>query len=137
MQGPGAPWLGAFKNIGDQGAQFKGRISPSNRYVSYLSSCEQDEKTNLYYVMFEVLPYEWFMNAYGGKSDIRALPVPDSPVSLYMIEGITEDDLLRALQLKSADDIAAGSWYLLELRSGTGKFNGRLVDGEFDKVTKG
>jgi hypothetical protein len=136
VSNPSPGWQNAFSSVSSQGKAFDGRISPSNQYYSFLSSCEQDETTELYYAMFEIVPYEWFQNVYASDPIIKLLAPPRQPASLYMMKDLTESQLLTALGQKSIDDVAAGSWYLLVLTSGTGSYNGTLLDANFDIRTK-
>jgi len=131
MPPPNPSWSSLFQNIGKQGDMYSNPLSPSNQYYGFLSSCDQDEATLLYYPMFEVVPMEWMNNVYLKNPTVSSDP-PVAPASCYQIADIAESTLLQALGLKSEDQLAEGSWYFLRLEKGTGTVSGDLYDPDID-----
>jgi hypothetical protein len=130
---PGNTWNDLFNNLAAQGKAFNGPLSPSNWYYAYLATAEQDWQTHNYVVVFEVIPAEWVNNTImAGDATIQTL-APISPVSLYFLNQVDETTLLNALGLKSEDQLAEGSWYLLQLiKDDKGQLVGDLCDPDAD-----
>jgi hypothetical protein len=131
MPPPSPSWNSLFQNVGKQGDVLDNPLSPSNQYYGFLSSCDQDEETQLYYAMFEVVPVEWAHNVYLKDPTVSTSP-PIAPASCYQIADISGTTLLNALGLKSEDYLAEGSWYLLRLEKGTGTVTGDLYNPDID-----
>ncbi|RPD42784.1 hypothetical protein [Chitinophaga barathri] len=129
---PPSAWNSLFTQLSAQGSTFNTPLSASDWYFAFLSSVDQDEKNGLYYVMFEVVPKEWVDNVImSGDADISTL-APVSPASCYWINGVTENVILNALGLKSPDELAVGSWYVMQLKKGTSGISGDLYDPDLD-----
>jgi hypothetical protein len=130
---PGSSWNSLFGNVGGQGNQFDGPISPSNTYLGFLSKADLDDVANVYDVLFELVPIEWAVNVLVVSSSDAEYPAPPSPATLYHMTNVDPTALLDMLGLKSADDLAEGSWYFLQLEQGsTGKLTGDLYDPDID-----
>jgi hypothetical protein len=128
---PDPPWNNFFANVGKQGDVYNNPLSPSDLYWAFLSSCEQDEDTGLYYPMFEVVPSEWMNNVYLNPPLVSS-PPPPAPALCFQIDGIQTGALLTALGLKSEDNLAEGSWYVLKLIKGAGPVTGNLYNPDID-----
>jgi hypothetical protein len=126
-------WNDLANSIGTQGQAFNQPLSPSGNYVAFLSKADQDWETGLWDILFEVVPQEWAMNALvTGSEEVRII-APQGPASLYHIPTVTESALLQMLGLKSTDDLAEGSWYMLQLqKQNEGTINGMLYDPDID-----
>ena len=130
---PGNSWNSLFNNISEQGSAFNIPISPSGWYYAFLSSVEQDWESQKYVVLFEVVPQEWVDNAImNGDALISAL-APVSPASCYFLNQVDGTTLMNMLGLKSEDDLAEGSWYLIQLEKATsGPLLGDLYNPDID-----
>lgn len=135
MSSPGQSWNSLFQNVGGQGSQFNGPISKSGRYYAFLSKADLDETTGTFDVFFELLPFEWAENAILSGLDVD-LPPPLSPEIVYHVPSADPSALLSMLGLKTADNLAEGSWYLLQLAPGTGGISGDLYDPNIDTKSK-
>jgi hypothetical protein len=115
---PKQPWNSLFGNVSAQGKQFdKNPFSQSNQYYAFLAKVEEDESTTpkTYDVLFEVVPQEWMENVILSAATSIKLLAPLAPGSLYHVRDVDETTILNALGLKTTDDLAEGSWYLLTL----------------------
>lgn len=127
------PFNDLANNMGNQGNAFNKPISDKELYYAFLSKADQDWKTGLWDVMFEIIPYEWAVNAFGiGSEDVHII-APVGPASLYHLPAVAQTDLLNALGLKNTDDLAEGSWFLLNIRKQeSGPVNGMMYDPDLD-----
>tara|TARA_R110002167_G_scaffold281830_1_gene487111 strand:+ start:2794 stop:3228 length:435 start_codon:yes stop_codon:yes gene_type:complete len=126
---------GFYENLAKQGKQFEVLISSSNQYFAYLSKVEQNYKTKLYDIYFELFTKEWGDNTLmSGSIDVQmSSPVP--PVSAFHMRNKKASDLLAILGLKSQDNLAEGSWYLIELiRGSTGTLDGDFYNPDIDHL---
>ena len=120
-------------NLGKQGDTFNKPLSDSNQYYGFLSKADQDWETGLWDVLFEVLPAEWAANALARSGDDVNIIAPIGPASLYHLPAVDQNALLQILGLKTTDDLAEGSWYLLQLeKQDKGTVNGMLYDPDID-----
>ncbi|HEX3685589.1 MAG TPA: hypothetical protein VHU83_23850 [Bryobacteraceae bacterium] len=135
MSAPGSGWDALFKNVGAQGSKFdKDPLSPTGRYYGFLSEVEFDETTKTYDVLFELMQKEWADNALiAQKVEINA-PAPFTPALLFHIRGVAEGPLLKVLGLSTTDDLAEGSWYLVNLKEGKDTVSGDLYDPDLDLI---
>jgi len=133
---PGSSWNGLFQNVGAQGAAFdKSSLSPNGQYYAFLSKVDLiDLDAKTYDVFFELVRADWMQNAVLSGSASASAPAPTSPAVLYHVPSVAEGDILKALGLKSTDDLAEGSWYLIALTKGKGAITGDLYDPDIDKV---
>lgn len=139
---PNASWTAAFTSTGQQADQYNGPLSPSNFYYAFLSKVDLDERTNTSDVFFEMISKEWMDVAILSGSVNTVSPPPTSPAVAFHIPycgvdnkgGYGQDIILTCLGLKTADNLAEGSWYLLQLNStpGTGAVIGSLYDPDID-----
>lgn len=129
-------------NTGKQADQYKGPQSPSHSYYAYLSKVDLDESTNTSDVFFELVLKEW-MDAAILSSSVNALaPPPTSPTLAFHIPycgvdskgGYSQETFLSLLGLKTANDFAEGSWYLIQLGNnpGANAVIGILYDPDID-----
>lgn len=142
---PNASWSAAFTNTGQQANQFNGPLSPSNFYYACLSKVDLDESTGTTDLFFELVLKEWMEAAILSSSVTTMAPPPTSPALCFHIPycgvdnqgGYSQATILSLLGLKTADNLAEGSWYLLELNStpGTGAVIGVLYDPDLDMGT--
>jgi hypothetical protein len=134
---PNDAYTALFSNVGAQGKALDAPLSKSDQYYAYLSKVEQNASTELYDVLFEVIPYEWAENALFARTQDVPIMAPTSPASLYHITAVDQGTILGALGLRSADYLAEGSWYLLTLVKGEdGKsVTGDLYDPDIDKLS--
>ena len=98
-------------------------------------------------MLFELVSQEWMDSAVNARPISIDRPMPPAPALLYALHDVDETTLLKALGLKTADDLAEGSWYLinlspskskaerqqLELGEGTG-ISGDLFDPDIDSI---
>lgn len=132
---PSSSWRGLFRNVGAQGDAFEqSSLSPNGQYYAFLSKVDLDATTETYDVFFELVRADWMENAVLSGSTSVSAPAPSSPAVLYHVPSVAEKDILSALGLKSADDLAEGSWYLITLTKGTGTITGNLYDPDIDKA---
>lgn len=139
---PNASWSAAFTNTGQQANQYNGPLSPSNFYYAYLSKVDLDESTNTSDVFFEMISKEWMDVAILSGSVNPVTTPPTTPAVAFHIPfcgvdnngGYSQDLIMSCLGLKSADNLAEGSWYLLQLNNnpGTGAVIGLLYDPDID-----
>ncbi len=139
---PNASWTTAFTNTGQQADQYNGPLSPSNFYYAFLSKVDLDESTNTSDVFFEMISKEWMDVAILSGSVNTVSPAPTTPAVAFHIPycgvdnkgGYSQDAIMACLGLKTADNLAEGSWYLLELSStpGKGAVIGSLYDPDID-----
>jgi hypothetical protein len=130
---PGSGWEALFKNVGAQNSKFdKDPLSPTGRYYGFLSTVEFDETTKTYDVLFELMQKEWADNAIiSQKTEIDA-PAPVTRALLFHIRDVAREPLLKVLGLSTTDDLAEGSWYLLNLKKGKDTVSGDLYDPDID-----
>lgn len=133
LEPPGNSWNSLFNNISEQGSTFNVPISPDGWYYAFLSSVDQDWNTKKYVVLFEVIPKNWADNVIiNGTAEIRST-APISPASCYFLNQVDGSTLLKMLGLTSEDDLAEGSWYLIQLeKSATGELLGDLYNPDID-----
>jgi len=130
------PWSTLSGNIASQGDKFNGHISSSNQYYAFLSKADFVEGSG-YDIFFELVNKEWMDNAImSSPTDIKAM-APTPPGVCYSIEAVDTQTLLTTLGLKSEDDIAEGSWFLMTLAQGQGKVTGDVYDADMDMVSEG
>jgi hypothetical protein len=85
--------------------------------------------------MFELVSLEWMNNVYFKGAQISSNP-PLAPALCFQIDGIPAQQLLEALGLKSEDNLAEGSWYVLQLKKGKGAVTGNLYDPDIDMLPR-
>ena len=132
---PDSSWNTLFSNLSSQGAQFNDPISPSSTYFAFLSTGDQDERTGLWTLLFELLPAEWVYNVYPQDPTIRTLPPADAPYTLFQIVDAKTEDVLSTLNVKSADYVADGSWYRLLLSKNSFPLFGNILNRDYDRLT--
>lgn len=142
------PWSNLFKGVSQQNQAYQDDpISPSGNYYAFLSKADLDAgaKTKSWEVLFELVSQEWMDSAVNSRPIAIDRPMPPAPALLYALHDVDEATLLKALGLKTTDDLAEGSWYLLnlspskskalqaELGEGTG-ISGDLFDPDIDSI---
>lgn len=131
-------WRAAIGAINLQGQPFADEpISPSDMYYAFLAKADLDVVDGTYDVLFEVVTKEWLDNVLFSRTESISSPLPHAPALLYHLTGVSQSDILGALGLTSADDVAEGSWYLLHLSKSQserleGTVAGELYDPDID-----
>lgn len=128
------PYGGMFDNDGLQGRAYDNPISASGAYYAFLSMSELNEDTNQYELTFELLPAEWVINRFRIDPNMKRTP-PPAPATLYQIMGVDTNVILATLGLKSADDLAPGTWYFLQLdkrAAGPTEVDGMIQPADYD-----
>ncbi|MBI3260555.1 MAG: hypothetical protein HYZ54_13940 [Ignavibacteriae bacterium] len=128
----GDQWSSFFGNLSNQGDSFNGLISKSNQYYAFLSKVDQVDSSN-YDLYFELMTKEWGDNVmFAGSVQVSKMP-PEIPTASYSMVGQDGSKILSTLGLKSFDDLAEGSWYLIQLEKGeTGPLIGNLYNPDID-----
>ena len=124
-----------YQNLNKQGQKFEYLISPSNQYYAYLSKVDQDYSTKLYDIYFELFTKEWGDNVLmNGGVDVKITsPVP--PISAFHMRDKIESEIMLMLGLKSVDNLAEGSWYLIHLEKGSsGTLTGDFYNPDIDHI---
>ena len=126
---------GLYENLAKQGNQFDDLISPTNQYYAYLSKVDQISQTKKYDIYFELWTKEWLDNvSRSGDIDVE-IAFPPGPVSAFHMRDQDESELLSILGLKNVNNLAEGSWYLIELEKGpTGSLVGDFYNPDIDHI---
>jgi hypothetical protein len=133
MGKPNRRWNAVFVNVGDQGAKFGSPFSFSNTYYAFLSKADYDESTDTWSVMFEVQPKEWAYNVFNNGSQDVSFLAPGGPASIFHLPYVLTQSLLAVLGLSDTDDVAEGSWYLVQLiKQDQGIVNGIFYNPDID-----
>lgn len=139
---PNASWSSTFNNTSQQANQFNGPLSPGNFYYAFLSKVDLDESTSTSDVFFELVLKEWMDAAILSGSVDTMAPPPTSPALCFHIPycgvdnkgGYNQSVILSLLGLKTANNLAEGSWYLIKLSNtpGPNAVIGVLYDPDLD-----
>ncbi len=106
-------------------------LASEGAYYAYLSKVDQTEKG--WYVFFELLDKRLLDVALFERGTyVPGSPPPRVPILIFDVANAEEKALLSTLEIPTADDLAEGSWFELELKSGPGPVEGNLYDATID-----
>lgn len=130
-----------FETTAAQGAVFDHADSPSDRYYGYLAELQdaqyRPDGPVTWFAQLEIVPYEWMqVTVPEGSGKLRS-PLPSAPTTLLVFDEAPLDEVAKALGT-SADEIAEGQWFVIELgRDGAARSAKRKrldIDGDVDEV---
>lgn len=132
MAEPNEAYKSFFQRVSAQGDAFEQPLSERGDYYGFLSKADQDPTTEMFDILFEVVPSEWMENAVVSIPVDVKMPPPPSPASLFHVRDVSPSTVLKVLGVGTLDDVAEGSWYLLSLVKGEGDMPGDLYDPDID-----
>jgi len=119
MASSGWPWSGvsnaAAKQMG--GVTKAEPKSGIDAYLACLSKVDLDQTSSTWFLFFDMVPAEAVLLGLMGKSG-ESMPPPETPVIYFHATDALQSVTMDALGLKSLDDLAEGSWYVLWLQQG-------------------
>ncbi|HET7121653.1 MAG TPA: hypothetical protein VFI17_10475 [Solirubrobacterales bacterium] len=121
-----------LRNVQNQGGQFARPLAEDNKYYGFLCKADKDESTGTWQVFFELVNKKFLDNVLFNRPGLVAGSLPQMPALAFHILAVDEPTLVAALNLTSAQYIAEGSWYELELTKGEGQAEGQLYDPDID-----
>ena len=125
-------WFEVFQNVREQGTLYEEALSSSNWYLGFLSKADLDPDFKVYDILFEVVPLEWAAMAFDVS---KASVWPEEiPASLFHMPEVNADLLITMLKVKTDDNVAEGSWYILRLEKKDDALMGDLYDPDIDML---